>query len=79
MRSAKNRADLLEWLWSALVSVNGAMTNDQHVAKASVANEHMQAGHVGIQRTRFFARREMHGRSLRSDMCQSIDPAPMRW
>lgn len=72
MRSAKNRADLLEWLWSALVSVNGAMTNDQHVTKASVANEHMQAGHVGIQRTRSIARREISPVVKRDDAWEVI-------
>ena len=56
--------------------------------RAAIAEVHERAGHPGIHRTLYFARRDVSRRISRSevrsvvekcDVCCSIDPAPARW
>ena len=61
-------------------------TSEQTVQK-HVAQIHAAAGHPGVRKTHFFAKREMPQvtRSCARDVvtscqvCQSIDPAPVKW
>ena len=53
-----------------------------------IANKHQDAGHPGVHRTLYFARRDI-ARSItrgmvqsvlkRCQICQSVDPAPVKW
>ena len=91
VRSKENRADALtrvpeEWLRSdkdapvVSAAAIGAVT--------SVADVHIRAGHPGIRRTLFFARREISRAVTRAEareavrqceVCRMIDPAPVKW
>ena len=60
----------------------------EDVLRASVRESHERAGHPGVRRTRFFARRDVSCEVTRAmaravvencDACRSIDPAPVRW
>uniref|UniRef100_A0A5S6QMU4 Integrase catalytic domain-containing protein n=1 Tax=Trichuris muris TaxID=70415 RepID=A0A5S6QMU4_TRIMR len=93
VRSANNKADSLTRLprrWMA------SFANDAAAAcvavglpdiKSLIARTHHEAGHPGINRTLFFARRIsplVTRRQVRDvvascDVCRSIDPAPVRW
>ena len=55
---------------------------------AAIAEVHERAGHPGIRRTRYFARRDISRGVTRAqvravvancDVCQAIDPAPVTW
>ena len=57
-------------------------------ARSSVQSVHERAGHPGVRRTLFFARRDVSRDVTRAlvravvgscDVCRSIDPAPVRW
>ena len=97
VRSAENRADVLTRVpkdWVA--AVNRA---DEPVAAAGAArgpvgdldrvrDVHCRAGHPGVRRTLYFARRDVNRGVTRAvaravveacDVCRSIDPAPVRW
>ncbi|KAF0309114.1 uncharacterized protein FJT64_019716 [Amphibalanus amphitrite] len=56
--------------------------------RSSVQSVHERAGHPGVRRTLFFARRDVSRDVTRAlvravvttcDVCRSIDPAPVRW
>ena len=95
VRSADNRADALtrvprEWLRGAddepsAVAAAAAPAADRPVP--TVAEVHDRAGHPGVRRTLYFARREIPGGVTRAeaqtvvtecDICQSIDPSPVQ-
>ena len=98
VRSAENRADALtrvpaEWLRDARGAAEGpaaaaaAAPCGGDRAVPSVAEIHARAGHPGVRRTLYFARREITGGVARAevqavvaqcDVCRSIDPSPLR-
>ena len=95
VRSAENHADALtrvpeEWVRSDKdeLAVGAAAVGGQDSAVASVADVHIRAGHPGIRRTLFFARREISRAVTRAEareavrqceVCHMIDPTPAKW
>lgn len=93
VKSTENRADSLtrvpeEWVRSDKQVVSAAVSDEKNTVVPSIADVHVQAGHPGIRRTLFFARREIPRPVTRAevrevveqcDVCQSIDPAPVKW
>lgn len=93
VRSCENHADALtrvpeEWLKSERLTVAAATVAKQASSTASIADIHAQAGHPGIRRTLYFARRDISRAVTRAearevvkqcDVCRSIDPAPVQW
>ncbi|XP_045104967.1 uncharacterized protein LOC123500329 [Portunus trituberculatus] len=101
VRSSENRADALtrvpgEWVRgdkdgsavsvAAVAAAAAASSRDSSVA--SVADVHIRAGHPGVRRTLFFARRDISRPVTRAEaratvrqceVCRKIDPAPAKW
>lgn len=101
VRSSENRADALtrvpgEWVRgdkdgsavsvAAVAAASAASSRDSSVA--SVADVHIRAGHPGVRRTLFFARRDISRAVTRAEaratvrqceVCRKIDPAPAKW
>ena len=71
----------------------GASVGEERVAEqggraAAVGEVHASAGHFGVRRTLYFARRcigpavtraQARAAVERCDVCRAIDPAPVRW
>ncbi|XP_043211053.1 uncharacterized protein LOC122375611 [Amphibalanus amphitrite] len=62
--------------------------DEERGRRAAVCEVHTRAGHPGVRRTLFFARREISPNITRRearavvshcDACRSIDPAPVKW
>ena len=74
---------------AAVTSDEGvAVCESAHVDRNAVAGVHVRAGHPGIRRTLFFARREISRAVTRAqvrevvtacDVCRAVDPAPVKW
>ena len=93
VRSAENRADVLtrvpvEWMRSDKTTVAAAEAEGEPDVRPSIADLHVSAGHPGIRRTLYFARRELDRVVTRAevrdvvkkcDVCRCIDPAPVKW
>ena len=100
VRSAENRADALtrvpkDWVTAgdrvdAKVTAAGgaACRAEDHRDLSRVREAHCRAGHPGVRRTLYFARRDVSRDVTRAaaravveacDTCRSIDPAPVRW
>lgn len=93
VRSAANHADALtrvpeEWLRNDNTAVAAAAVGEEDTMASRVASVHVRAGHPGIRRTLFFARREVSRAVTRAeareavkqcDACRAIDPAPVKW
>ena len=99
VRSAENRADVLtrvpkDWVtaenrtedMAAAVGAACRAENDSDVSR--IREVHRRAGHPGVRRTLYFARRDVSRDVTRAaarsvvetcDTCRSIDPAPVRW
>ena len=69
------------------VSADGAVDGEDD-RRAAIRDVHVRAGHPGVRRTLFFARREISTGVTRKevrivvsrcDTCKSIDPAPVKW
>ena len=100
VRSSENRADCLsrvpaEWLHdvaeedqSELCGAVVGAADGGEGRQAAIRDVHVRAGHPGVRRTLFFARREISPSVTRKearavvsqcDTCRSIDPAPVKW
>ncbi|XP_045101323.1 uncharacterized protein LOC123498225 [Portunus trituberculatus] len=101
VRSSENRADALtrvpgEWVRGdkdgSAVSVAAvaaaSAASSRYSSVASVADVHIRAGHPGVRRTFFFARRDISRAVTRAEaratvrqceVCRKIDPAPAKW
>ena len=63
-------------------------TADDSGYQQAIAEVHARAGHPGVRRTQYFARREISPALTRSqvrrvvtacDVCRAVDPAPVKW
>ena len=98
VRSAENRADVLtrvpkHWVVAAdraeqPLAAAGVASGGDSSQLSRVREVHCRAGHPGIRRTLYFARRDVARDVTRTavravveacDTCRSIDPAPVRW
>ncbi|KFD47071.1 hypothetical protein M513_12059 [Trichuris suis] len=93
VRSMENKADRLtrvprRWLVNKepVQEAAGAVVSDSSFERL-IAEVHHAAGHPGVRRTLYFARRrdpriakrEVSRVVSNCDVCQSIDPAPTKW
>lgn len=71
----------------APVTAVAATATEQNLL-SSIARTHQDAGHPGVRRTLYFARREINRSVTRKmaqlvvrqcQICQSVDPAPVKW
>uniref|UniRef100_A0A5S6QJ31 Uncharacterized protein n=1 Tax=Trichuris muris TaxID=70415 RepID=A0A5S6QJ31_TRIMR len=95
VRSIDNKADRLTRVpnrWIARPDMFGtqacaAAVNDEQSTVSLIVTVHHEAGHPGVRRTLYFARRRdprISKREVRRvlsecDICKSIDPAPAKW
>ena len=91
VRSCENRADALtrvprEWLRDNVVAAALVSSGDPSIG-AAISDVHERAGHPGVRKTLYFARRDISKDVKRSDVqktvsecdvCRSIDPAPVQ-
>uniref|UniRef100_A0A5S6QJ61 RNA-directed DNA polymerase n=1 Tax=Trichuris muris TaxID=70415 RepID=A0A5S6QJ61_TRIMR len=92
VRSADNKADALtriprSWFGSPTKSVPVCAPTVDSSVEQIIAKIHHDAGHPGVRRTLYFARRvcptvsKQQARQvvINCEACQSIDPAPVKW
>ena len=91
VRSCENRADALtrvlrEWLRDDVVTAAVVSSGDLSIG-AAISDVYERAGHPGVRKTLYFARRDVLKDVKRSDVqkavsecdvCRSIDPAPVQ-
>ncbi|KFD47469.1 hypothetical protein M513_11630 [Trichuris suis] len=92
VRSADNKADALtripqRWSGSPKTSVPVCAPTVDSCVEQIIAKIHHDAGHPGVRRTLYFARRvcptvsrqQVRQVVINCEACQSINPAPVRW
>ena len=78
-----------ETVVAATVAQNGALNSDANGdVMQAIARKQQEAGHPGVRRTLYFARRDIARSVTRGiaqsavaqcQICQSVDPAPVKW
>ena len=76
VRSCKNRADALprvprEWLHDNVVAAAVVSSGDPSIG-AAISDVHERAGHAGVQKTLYFARRDVSKDVKRSDVQKTV-------